>query len=765
MEERVVDSQSAYPSTSSNLSKRVEMEMSDSNWMAKEQLMKPVLLSQVPWSTSQTVDTAIYRVRFPQVLETVDSLALRTLRMYAFYKLSPCFRIQINATQFHQGQLICSFDPFSMLSSYTSDNPNNPQLMSHYTATGLPSVKIMASESDAVELCIPFIHLRSFLTTNNTTLFNNMGTFDIRVLNSLLAAAGASSTLTVSIWVYARDAQVHVPIYDHDPILEPTSKNLQSKQLVKLSSNNSIFDSVKQGISQTTDIIGNVLTGNFGQALRKGQGLIDTVGSIFGFDYPSNTISPDKNITPYENLAVAIGKSRSQRMAIDPFSMHILEDDVASESMTAMDLLTIARTPMLLTQFTVSDTENSGTPLLDIPITPAYQVTQIFDRTYQPTYLSHVSSAFTYWSGGIVYDFEVVATRFHSAKLLIAYVPNLQITDRVTYEQALSSCPNALLDIQQTSKLSIIIPFTSTTPVKSTAFSTDIDSVINGSSYAETCNGRLLVFLVNTLAHASNVAPSIDLNLYISAADDFKLFVPRKPEFLEPGPISPTLEATSGIGITHEKNNIDEPTQAVLSKGQSRSVISSRYGENYTLRDVIKRFSKSISLVGESQIIDTLFSFRVTPFVPSATGEIYDNYLSYWSGIYSAWSGSIRYKIYIPSNRTTTGEVSVTHFQDQSDATSISLSDYGYATIATTAPQDNVMEIEAPYYSKYNMLLTRTRLSVDQLNLVNGSLLVRQTSDLKPEEFVIYLAAGEDFRFIYLRPPLSSSSQFQSHFS
>jgi len=764
MEERVVDSQSAYPSTTSNLSNRVEMEMSDSSWMAREQLMKPVLLSQEIWSTTQAIDTVLYRVRFPKVLETIDSLVLRTLRMYAFYKLSPCFRIQINATQFHQGQLICSFDPFSMLSSYTSDDPNNPLLMSRFTATGLPSVKIMASESDAVELCIPFIHLRSFLTTNNSSLFNNMGTFDIRVLNPLLAADGASPNLSVSIWVYAKDAQVHVPIYDHEPILEPTSKNIQSKQLVKLSNNNSLFRNIKQGISQTTDIIGNVLTGNFGQALRKGQGLIDTVGSLFGFDYPSNTISPDKTIGPYENLAVAIGKSRSQRMAIDPFSMHILEDDIASESMTAMDLITIARTPMLLRQFTVSDSDKQGTSYVEMAIHPAFQETDIIgDNTYQPTYLSHVSSAFTYWSGGIVYDFEVVATRFHSAKLLIAYVPNVSTLETVTFEQALSSCPNAILDIQQTSKLSIIIPFTSTTPVKSVPFVLNQNSEIVQSSFAEACNGRLMVYLLNTLAHASNTASTIDINIYVSAADDYKLYVPRHPQFGFPGAPPPVLEATSGIGIVHEKNDIDAPTVAVLSKGQQRAVISSRYGENYTLRDIIKRFTPSSTLTNP-EIPVPIFPVSPSALTDPTSKSMYDNFLSYWSGIYSAWTGSLRYKLYIPSNRTTTGNIEVYHIQDKA---SIDTGPpfHGYAMVATTAPQDNVLEFEAPYYSKYNMLLTRTRLSVDALNYMNGVLFVNEDTNPKLEvsDHRLYIAAGDDFRFIYLRPPLSTNTPFQSY--
>lgn len=157
-EQRIVESQPAHPASKLSLSSKVEAEMADESWMARQQLMKPVQLAQVQWSAASARDSELYECHFPAVLSTVESIVLRTLRMYAFFKMSPCFRVQINTTQFHQGQLICSFDPFSLstrgnLTAYSFDS---------FYATGLPNVKIMASESDAVELCVPFVHPLSY---------------------------------------------------------------------------------------------------------------------------------------------------------------------------------------------------------------------------------------------------------------------------------------------------------------------------------------------------------------------------------------------------------------------------------------------------------------------------------------------------------------------------------------------------------------------------------------------------------------------------
>lgn len=243
----------------------IEKEMSDGVWMARNQLMKPIQISQVDWSVTQSRNTNIVELRYPDLLGLQESLVYRTLRMYAFYRISPVFRVQINATVFHQGQLIVSFDPFELCAS-------SPEFysFSHIYATGLPNVKIMASYSDAVELKIPFTHPRSFFSTNSTEPYNTLGTFRITVLNPLIAAEGASSTLSVTTWVYGIDAQVHVPIQDHDLELnyeedefEPTAK-VSNKE----SSSQSLFSSVlnqgKTALGNVTDIVGNVISGNIG---------------------------------------------------------------------------------------------------------------------------------------------------------------------------------------------------------------------------------------------------------------------------------------------------------------------------------------------------------------------------------------------------------------------------------------------------------------------------------------------------------------------
>lgn len=745
------------------LPSKVEAEMTDATWFAKQQLMKPVQLAQVDWSTSQARNTDIYAVNFPKVMENIESIFLRTLRMYAYYKVSPCFRVQINATQFHQGQLVCSFDPFT-LSTRDTTNVGQP-LFDHIYATGLPNVKIMASESDAVELCVPFVHPRSFLTTNTADTYNNMGAFRVTILNPLIVAEGTSSTVSVTIWMYAKDAEVHVPIYDHTPILdffpvEPTSALLDqfsgfTSQLSKMAS--PILSKVGKGASQAHTMIGNLVSGNVGQALRTGQGLVDTLGELFGFDYPARTIQPPKTISPVENLAVGIGQSQSQRMAIDPFSLHLPDDTTIGESLEAMNLMKIAQMPMLLSQFEFSGTAARDTLLFSCPITPTVSA---FTSSNRRTYLSFVSNAFAYWSGGINFDIEAVATRFHSGKLIFAFVPNT--SEIPTYAEAATSLPNVIIDLQQSSSTRFKVPYVSSTPVKNVQ---RLNSTLNpdlplsdDGEFVDTSIGTLVCYVQNTLTYASNVSPSVELNLYISAADDFSLYVPVKPVFNLVG-TAPTVEATSNqIGIALNKNN-NVSTATVLSKGQDSMVPRKLFGEQYGLIDLLRRFTY-FKLISYTQEEDNIIQ-NVTPsYFPEYEDNQSPSYLAYFSQIYSAFVGSIRYKFISRTTREDNVQMTIAHIPSLPSNMSIPndnvvFENQGFATLFTSAYQDTAIEAEVPYYSKYNMLLLASVFQGADIDLTtNGSLtLGAEYPDGFNMNLDIYIAAGEDFRYIYVRPP------------
>nr|APO40850.1 structural polyprotein [Noveria virus] len=683
LEQRSVNQQSGQHNNIMSMPRSVESEMGDDHWMASDQLKKPILIGQYDWTTAQTAETILATFEFPEILTTVDSLLSRTLSMYAFFKMSPVFRFQINATQFHQGQLICSFDPFGMslpLAQIPVGASTTPVYANLY-ATGLPNTKIMASESEPVELSIPFVHPRNFLTTNSKSGFDILGVIRVAVLNQLRVAEGTSPTLTLSVWIYAADSSVHVPIYYHTPDIP----DFYATSGILNGGLDSILSNVSGLVSGGSNVIGNVLSGNFGQALRGGQGVVDNLGSLFGFDYPSRPVNPDKCIMPIETLAHGRGLSRAQRLAIDPMSGHLVGSDVTCESDNEMDVLKIARTPMMIRNaINWPSTATAGTQLFQLQVTPS-MCCYNDGESIQHSYLSFVSSAFMYWRGGITFDIEFVATRFHSGKILVSFVPNYY-TGTATYSQLSTSCPNVVIDVQQTSSVSFTIPYSAATPLKTTLM-----DIIAGDSaiiiHDEHILGYIYFHVQNRLASPSNVNPDVDFNLYARGASDFQLFVPSNthisaasvPVRTNAAPLT-DAEATAGeISIqTDRQSETNVDTTAVLSKGTGVIHPRGRFGESYSMIDLIRRYTpitlasytittNRTNTTGTDPVTPNPNQYPVHPllgFLAAPAKYTFNNsnsYLAYFSSLFSCWSGSIRYKLVTSQPRTSEYYVDVMH--------------------------------------------------------------------------------------------------------
>lgn len=756
IEQRVTNMQHGQMSTDTIVrNPAVESEIADGQWHARMQLCKPVLLGSYPWSTSQVADSSIAQFDFPEVLTTFESLMSRTLSMYAYFKMSPVFRFQLNSTQFHQGQLICSFDPFCQAINAYGAVPDNRPKYSRYYATGLPHVRIMASESNPVELHIPFIHPKNLLTTNSSGTFDIMGRVRVSVMNQLQAATGASTTLSLSVWLYADDASVHVPIAYHD-LLIPTLETFPT----------GLFNTLTSAVKHGTGIAGNILTGNFGQAMRQGQGLVDDAGEAFNFDYPSEPISPQKCIMPVENMAVGKGVSRSQRLAIDPMSGHI--DDIAFSPMSAdMDLMKIAQTPMMFNQLSWDTTLATGSLLTQVEITPTSFSYNIIENMFQPTYLYYVSTAFSYWRGSIVLDLEFVATHFHSGKLLVVFNPNLG-TPASFADQAAAN-PSIVVDLQQTSMVSFTVPFVSSAPLK---------SVSAGTSSDENTVGTVGIYVLNPLAAATNVASNVAINMYVRAGKDYELLVPRPVYLSQYQRPVPTTFATSVSGVKLESERFgDDSLQPSFSMGSPLIQPRPRFGESYTLLDLLRRFTPwltfDVTLANGREGAAPPYTLTVSPLLKTQdpTEVSYDmssSYLAYFSQLFSVWSGSIRYKFITREPRTSQGSITIAHvpggssLQELANLITSSTSYYeslvsGLGLVRTNLAQDNSIEIEVPFYTPYNMLLVRYPSEPDLTSfpLDSGSLLVSYINfnDLTSINASVYVAAGEDFRLGFLRPP------------
>lgn len=734
----------------------VQNSMPDKNWMACEQLMKPVNVATVTWSEADDFGQILSSIDCPDIIATFNSIQTDVLSNYAFFRMDYVFKVQVNSTKFHQGCLIVSYDPFRQFNEESATPIPGQKTFNSYVATGLPSVPINASSSEPVEIVIPFDHVRNFLTTNSSRGFDLLGRLRVSVLNRLQAATGASTEVDVSIFLHATNAYVANPIYRH-PLLVPSLLN--SGFVAQ-----GIFDSILSIGKGAVSTFGNVVTGNWGGAIKDLGSTLNEVADTFNLDKPTDPVFPPNAIIPLGPFAHGKGVDRSTRLALDPLSTRMpVEGDFMTKA-SEMSWKVITSTPMFMGRWnwTDSSTTPGTTPLFQFPVTPnissgfADYSTLPANRSYNETYLAYAARHFAYWSGSIDYQFDFISTQFHTGKLLIAFIPNA-FGDSPTFDQV-KSCPNIIMDLQESSTVSFKVAFVSPTHKKRTYFDNGLTTSTNNGFHDDEIVGWVSVWVLNRLRVPDNVANNVDINVYIKGGDDFQLDVPRNPN-MEFSPFAPPerFEAEGLEDIAHTRSGaVGEPVPAVMTFGNALVPDVDHFGERFPMVDMLRRYTFLDQIpYDQTQSLNIL---TVTPLFDIGYPGVNNNYLATISRLFALFRGSMRYKIIPSAPRTSTAFMSVTHNPDALNEGFGTPGNDSYATAATSLAQNNTLEVEVPYYSLYTKLLTRPTIAATSDYLIpwdNGRLSIYKTADTQTyaSNYLVYNSAGEDFVLSWLVPP------------
>ncbi|AQP31144.1 structural polyprotein [Bat badicivirus 1] len=728
-----------------NLPISMEKQMPDEHWMAAKQLSKPVVIQHFTWTASSGVGTILNAFNFPDVISVIDSIHTETLNMYSFFKFNWNLKFQINGTKFHSGQLMASFDPFyQALDTFT---PGNVRTFDAVYATGLPNVKLNASSNQPVEMVIPYVHPRNFMTTNSTSL-DNLGRVRISVLNPLRLATGASDTLSVTVYLFATDPSVHVPIYRH----------IYRGRRAVLAEQSMEYLNMAAGIAnQATDIVGNLATGNFGGALKSASPLVGGLASLFGLDYPTRVVHPQSHINSLGVMAHGKGVDQSYRLALDPQSGHVAESEQTGTTVEECSIDYIKKVPMLFRQVIWTDARASGNILTYFPVTCNIAAElESFGRAEQSsnTFLSYLSNMFSFWRGSLDYNFEMISTQFHTGRLLVAFIPN-QFSGTPTLAQAYS-CPYAVIDLQETSNVQITVPFTSAIIWKSTQLN-------NLTASDENVVGYVYVYVLNPLVRPSNVADRVEFNIYISAGDDFEFAVPRA-NLLDPYYFHVEANAEQSMALdrmTTRTSTAKESASISVAFGSPLVPPKNYFGEKFSLIDLSKRYGylqegNLVDLVGTNHEYFCQPQLTDLPFEQAyvAGNKAFNTPLSSVQAMFACWSGSMRFKFSTNANRESNLWLLATHIPLGISANG-NYTGSGFALQRTNLSQNNALEIEAPCYIPYSFLLNDGSNETGAIAPSNSGAIVLNSNVQAGDttQLTVYAAAGDDYRPFYLIPP------------
>ncbi|UFP63464.1 polyprotein [Nephotettix cincticeps positive-stranded RNA virus-1] len=135
--------------------------------------------------------------------------------------------------------------------------------------------------------------------------------------------------------------------------------------------------------------------------------------------------------------------------------------------------------------------------------------------------VAFMSNLFQYWRGSLKLRLDFVATKFHTGRLLLTYVPGDYQPD-LSLEQVKAST-SVIFDLKESQQCNFIIPYMADKQYWPRYYEMGSS---DSNSYAP---GYVYIFVLNKLVAMDNISNKVYVNMYIAGADDFECVIPAQP--------------------------------------------------------------------------------------------------------------------------------------------------------------------------------------------------------------------------------------------
>lgn len=782
-------------------------EVSDYHDVELEDFMsRPIRIANITWTYGASINGTFD----PWNLFFTDTRVKNRLAYYNLMRCKLCVKFVVNGNAFQYGQMFVDYLP---LQSYTLNGTALTDTVSptNTASTIYPNVqthrqyiKIRPLDSQGACFELPYFWQNNYLSIPLEE-WKYMGDLRYYTVNPVKHANNAAATdpPIITVFAWAEDLVLGVPTASPPATLLP-----QSGLEYLPRSGTEVIGKISGPATSLATFAGSMATtpfiGKYAMATSMMASGIGAIAKMFGFsrppiETPVAPMAPDfvgniANVDRPENIKKLTTDS-SQEVTIDPTVTGISMGDELSIS-------SIASKETYFTQFTWDYSQGADSSLFHTKVTPllhglvpGYAVTPAI----YPTALEFASLPFKYWRGTLKFRFEVIASKFHRGRLRFMYDPSAVpvVTDFNKNYQT-------VLDLDSSTDLEIKVHWAQPQAACEVG-GVSLSSVNYGAAFtaptASQHNGGIYVYVLNNLA-----VPSQDLlaaqclvyvNVYVSACDDFEVFVPDDTNIANLTMAAPFIPAAGkeylpcagveGTSVWEVGQLITAPKLDVIMFGEKIT----------TFRSLLKRYAQ-YTVYYLAGIVGATY-YRVTvPIrrVPLCAGsdpnginsvanllglagnypanDIKQTLIQYLSFAYSGSRGSYRYKyqsIPIAIDAYGKGLWTVTRsFLTRSSPSSQT----GIATNSTSdamakflrsdwtwngsalvnIDRNPLLEIEDPYYVNLRFLNPKTYLT-NANNLSGGHTLTAYVSGSPSQGMVVksYVSTGEDFNLMYYTGP------------
>lgn len=622
---------------------------------------RPVKIAEYEWA----IGSGLFQQFDPWSLYLENPRVSNRIANFNMLRCKIHLKFVINANGFMYSRVLTSYLPFSNWDSLTESSvlfPNDAVQESQ-----MPHIFLNPTTSTGGEMVLPFMWHRNNVYIP-TSEWDNLGRITLRSLGTLKHANGATGVATISVFAWAEDMALNV-LTSVDPSTMVPQMGLETE----------IDEANKTGIvSGPATAVANVASAlsvipeiaPFSMATARAASAIAGVAKAFGYSRPAQTRDncPIKPVAT-SSLALTTVPDTVQRLTLDDKQELTIDPRIAGlDGEDTLSLKKIASTESYLTSFDWAVGTAPGSLLWNARVDPC---TFAYDgvKKYHFPACCMAALPFKYWTGTMKFRFQIMSSAYHKGRLKVSYDPNWvadeEFNTMYTRVVDLASETDFTISVSNGQDVTLLehhIPGEDS-----------VTQLYSTSRYLskEAGNGVLAISILNELTTPnSTVNNDISINVFVSAGDDFEVYVPTQKfasYVYKPQGGFEQMDAQSGEEVVpdsfaadqdkpeHEMSVSIGPTMDSLDK-----VNTVFAGESVkSFRQVLKRYNLHQSLgilsTGDSHIDLEMAYF---PYLRGhVTGALHltsvllpytycNTILLHWVvNCFSGWRGSIRTKV------------------------------------------------------------------------------------------------------------------------
>lgn len=574
---------------------------------------RPLKIAEYSWSTS----VALFQDFNPWTLYCENPKVMNRLANFNVLRGTLKVKILINGNGFYYGRAIASYLPLHNSDSLTQNRALIYQDL--VAASQRPHIYLDPTMNQGGELSLPFFYYFDNLNIPENW-YTEMGEMNIRELNQLRHANGATDPITISVLAWMEDVKLAVPTSTNpaglpaqggfeskqvdvqccdnwwcckkdstDPRanepqngFEPqgSSKSKKKKNRVSVTMNKSgrtdeFGSGPVSGVASTISRIAGMVSkapviGPYAKATEIAASGVANIAKLFGYSR-APTLAPIHQYTPRyfgdmvhmntPDTSTKLSFDAKQELSVDGRITGVSNDD-------EMTIKSIMCRESFLDQTTWTTGDAVDQIIMSLNVVP--DLVNILgvpdpnpDEYHMPASCFGVKP-FKYWRGSMKFRFQVVASAYHKGRLKLQWDPfgyeNQEMNTQYTHIIDISEDKDFTIEIGWGSNygwLKVRPMFDTPAGYTLRAAQTSIDQSF--------VNGTVTLSVLNTLTSPSlSAGDTVEVNAFIAAGDDIEVAVPSDQNIEDMTPLQP-YSAQSGMESVPQgdEENTTQPSAPV----------------------------------------------------------------------------------------------------------------------------------------------------------------------------------------------------------